>query len=84
MLEQHRCQNCKKNTIVSRISPCPKDEIPKLTGMWFTYMDEDFRVHNMGVLCKDCAFRLCDEGKISLGFSGGLIGNLDNWEASKR
>jgi len=82
MLEEHSCENCKKTTVVARISPCRESE--KLTGMWLTYMDEDFRMHTVGVLCKDCAFKLCDEGKISLGFSGGYLSNLDNWEAIRK
>ena len=53
----------------------------KLTGMWLKRMGEDYGQETVGVLCRDCAFKMCDDGKVSLGFGGGLLGNLDNWEA---
>ena len=80
MTEQHACWKCGKQTVVARVSPCRERE--KLTGMWLHSMDEDFIEHVIGVLCMDCAFKLCDEGKIMLGFSGGRLGNLDNWGAT--
>ena len=79
VLEKHRCLNCKKETVVARVSPC--DEPEKLTGMWLSEMDDFYTEKTVGVLCADCAFKLCDEGKVTLGFSGGLLGNLDNWSA---
>ena len=80
VLETHTCENCGKPTVVARISPC--DEPDKLTGMWlqrFDWETQDFPV--IGVLCRECVFKLCDEGKVSLGFSGGYLNNLANWEA---
>jgi len=79
ILETRNCENCGKETVVARISPC--SEPSKLTGMWLIRMDEFFNEKTVGVLCKDCAFKMCDDGKVSLGFGGGLLGNLDNWEA---
>jgi len=73
------CHNCGKQTIVPTVSPCRESD--KLTGMWLSQMDEDFGEEKIGVLCADCAFKLCDEGKVSLGFSGGRLGNLENWDA---
>ena len=73
------CKNCGKETVVARVSPC--SEPGKLTGMWLYRMSEDFGQETVGVLCKDCAFKMCVDGKVSLGFCGGRGGNLDNWEA---
>lgn len=79
VLETHPCENCGKQTVVARISPCSEPD--RLTGMWLRRMDEDSGIHSVGVLCVDCAFKLCDENKVALGFSGGKLGNLDLWEA---
>ena len=78
-LQTESCYKCGKQTVVPTVSPCRESD--KLTGMWLSRMDEDFNEKTIGVLCKDCAFKLCDEGKVSLGFSGGLLGNLANWDA---
>lgn len=76
-LENHKCYFCKKEVTVARISPCRTPE--KLTGIWLRYMDEDYNEKTVGVVCKECAFS--KDHKLNLGFSGGRLGNLDNWEA---
>jgi hypothetical protein len=43
-------------------------------------MDQDFNNHVIGVVCKDCMFD--DKNKLMLGFCGGKLGAMDNWEAS--
>ena len=78
-LETQKCWKCAKETVVPRVSPCSEND--KLTGMWLITIGNDYGGKNIGVLCKECAFKLCDENKVMLGFCGGLIGNLDNWEA---
>ena len=77
-LRKH-CSNCKKLILVAAISP--NDNHDFLTGIWLRSMDQDFNYHNRGYLCEQCAFDLCDKGIVSLGFCGGVIGDLDNCEA---
>jgi hypothetical protein len=71
------CHECKKQTIVAMVSPCPDHK--DLTGVWIRRMDEDFNYHNVGFLCKDCMN--FENPKYSFGFDGGEIDNLSNWEA---
>ena len=79
VLETHDCWNCQKPTVVARITPCNQSD--KLTGMWLSRMSNDFGEKTIGVLCKECAFTLCDAEKVMLGFGGGRLGNLANWDA---
>jgi hypothetical protein len=50
-------------------------------------MDEDYREHTVGVLCFECAFEteigeeIFEDCTVSLGFCGGKIQDLDNWDA---
>lgn len=79
--ERHKCSNCGKLVLVARVFP--NRDAWLLSGIWLTSMDEDFRVHNVGWLCENCAFDLCHKGIVHLGFCGGNINDLDNWEAMK-
>jgi len=67
-LETHGCIECDKPTKVPMIQPYEGEEKP--TGMTVDYMDEDQDTHILGVLCKECAFKLCDEGIVSIGYAG--------------
>ena len=75
-LEVQKCWNCHKEVVVAKVSPCRNND--KLTGIWLTRYDEESQSFpNVGVLCRECAF----SGKFDLGFSGGRLKNLENWEA---
>jgi len=52
--------------------------------MWLISFTNDFGEKTIGVVCKDCAFSEEHKNELSLGFSGGRGGNLDNWEAILR
>lgn len=78
-IETTVCHECEKQIVIPTVSPCGESD--KLTGIWLSTMDENDNFESIGALCVECAFRLCDEGKISLGFAGGRLGNLENWEA---
>lgn len=77
-LQKEHCQSCGCEVKVTSVSP---NNNPQITGIWLRSMDSDFNHHNLGHLCKECASILCDLGEISLGFSGGYVDELDNWEA---
>ena len=81
MSETKPCYFCKKQTTVARVSPASEEIRKTLTGCYlFSKMDQDFNNHVIGVVCKDCMFD--DKNKLMLGFCGGKLGAMDNWEAS--
>jgi hypothetical protein len=70
-----KCHECGKEVIVTRMSPSKDPE--KITGIWLKNLDQDCQEHNVGFLCMDHL----DNPKYSFGFCGGMIKNLDLWEA---
>ncbi len=78
MYQLKRCQSCGGWVKISPFSP---NSDPQINGVHLYVMDEDFEDHHLGVLCKDCAFTLCDMGEIHLGFGGGNISDLSLWDA---
>jgi len=83
--ERKRCKRCCKIVLVPRVTPCENRFF--LNGIWLFSMDEAQREHTVGVLCFECGFEI-EMGKvilegcsISLGFCGGMIQDLDNWDA---
>lgn len=81
-LETVNCWNCGKKIVLPRVSPCRNSK--QITGIWLSSMNEELEEKTIGGLCVDCAFKLCDDGKVSLGFSGGRLGDLEKWDAILR
>ena len=86
---RRRCTRCRKVVLIPSVTPCRNKHL--LNGIWLTRMDENFRTHNVGYLCFECAFCLpwekstipsLDNAHFGLGFGGGKIGDLDLWEAT--
>jgi hypothetical protein len=75
-LETLRCIECDKEIKIPLVQPYKGKEKP--TGFVLDDIDEDQNSHYMGAICHDCAFRLCNEGKIALGGGGGL-----EWDATR-
>jgi len=67
-LEEHRCLECNTPVKVPLIHPYEGDEKP--TGMSLHFMDDHQNTHLVGVLCMECAFRLCREGVIGISYGG--------------
>jgi len=85
--ERKRCTRCHKLVLVPRLVPCENRLF--LNGIWVSAMDEDYQEHTIGVLCFECAFETemgqelepFEQYEVTLGFSGGKISDLDNWDA---
>lgn len=77
-LVDKRCQSCGKTVKVSMYAPNDDKEI---SGIHLYSMDEYFTEHHLGVLCKECAFSLCDMGELTLGFAGGRLNDMSLWDA---
>jgi len=82
--ERRRCIRCHKVVLVPRVVPCENRFF--LNAIWISRMDENYKERTVGALCFECAFeremgtevlRGCT---VSLGFCGGRIGDLDNWD----
>lgn len=70
-LEKQQCNECKKEIMVNNTQPIETyEEFKQTTGIYLTYMDEDYQERNIGFLCDICATKLCADGIISLGCSG--------------
>ena len=68
-LETHGCIECDKPVKVPMVTPYDGPE--EVTGMTVEYIDEDQNTHLIGVLCYDCASKLCDEGIVGIAMGGG-------------
>jgi len=66
-LEEHGCLNCGKKVKVVRIEPYKGKEHPR--GLWLNSLDGECVI---GVLCWDCASKLCDDGFIGICGGGGF------------
>lgn len=75
-LETLRCLECDKEIKVPLTQPYKGEEKP--TGFVLDDMDEDYNTHYLGAICHECAFRLCEEGKVALAGGGGL-----EWDATR-
>lgn len=67
-LESLNCVECGKTTRVPMILPYEGKEEP--TGMTIHRMDDDYQEHYMGVICRDCADTLLNNGVIGIGYAG--------------
>jgi len=83
--ERKRCKRCHKLVLVPRVTPCENRFF--LNGIWVSSMHEDCREHIVGALCFECAFetemgeKIFEGCEVTLGFCGGRIQDLDNWDA---
>ena len=67
-LQVNACIECDKEVKWPRVLPYEGEEKPN--GMTIDYYDEYQTSHLIGVLCKECAFDLCDKGIIAIGYAG--------------
>ena len=67
-LQINACIECDKEVKWPRILPYEGEEKPN--GMIIDCYDENGNEHLLGVLCKECAFKLCDEGILGIGYAG--------------
>lgn len=80
-----RCKRCHKLVLVPKVSPCQDSFF--LNGIWVSSMEPDGRTHHFGFLCFECAFEtefeepMFEGLEFSMGFCGGEIQDLDNWDA---
>jgi len=79
-----RCWRCRKLVLVPNPTPCEEETRLLLNGIWLSTMNRDCEEKTVGVLCFECAFIDSwngEEWDLTMGFCGGQIGHLDNWDA---